>query len=154
MPRRIPEAMWSLMPVEAGQLGPRPVIRSTRSSALPSPSVSRKAERNGAWTTKSVSSTHSRPMTHQSFSAKTRDLAVLDRQHAIDRLGGRAGHVHRVRADVERAVGRGDDRGGKEYVGRRATSSIFQPEARGRPAGGASCRSRRRTSKPSTTECD
>ena len=38
-------------PVEAGQLGPEPVIRSTRSSALPSPSVSRNADRNGAWTT-------------------------------------------------------------------------------------------------------
>ena len=47
-----------------------------------------------------------------------RGLAVLDRQHAIDRFGGRPGHVHRVGAHVDRPIGRGDDRGRKHNLGR------------------------------------
>ena len=58
-------------------------------SALPSPSVSRNAERNGAWTTYSVPSIHSRPITLQSLSAKIVTLpSLIASTRSIGSVGG------------------------------------------------------------------
>ncbi len=47
-----------------------------------------------------------------------RDLSPSDRQDTVDRRRGRTGHIHRVGAQVERPVGRRDDRGRVEDLGR------------------------------------
>ncbi len=59
------------------------------------------------------------------------DLSVPDRNDRVDRRRGRTGHVHRIRAQVERAVGRGDDRG-RIHDPRRLGDQLDRPSLRHR----------------------
>ena len=81
-------------------------------------------------------------------------LAVLDRQDAIDGLGGRAGHIHRVGTDVEGAVGCGRDRSGEEHLAGIGGQLDFPARGGGRQAGGRSWRATRWAREPSTISID
>ncbi len=131
--------MWSLMPSKAGGVGPRPVARSTRESAFPSPSTSRNADKNGACTTTSAPPTHSRPRTLQSPSAKT---VVLPFLNATTRSIGSVGRpVMSIRSHPRytEPSGAATTAVGYRIVGASAASSIDQPSAAtGKPLRGES----------------
>src|SRR5262249_28733210 len=92
-------------------------------------SVSRRADKYGACTTKSVPSTHSRPMTHQRFSANTEDLpSLIASTRSIGSVGG---PVISIGLEPTYSVPSGARPivVGKMTSGTWAASSIDQPEA-------------------------